>query len=96
MSNNKPDDNKISGIWYLVSGIWWLSSNPDKQVTGELLIDNRKLELSGTFVEIKSRTFGGNTASIVHVNQDKTILGMSKRGKQYMLDSYHKKRKAWD
>lgn len=81
MSSNKPEDNRISGIW-------WQSDIPDKHVTGELFIDSRKLELNGTFEELKSRTFGGSTARIVHVNRDKTILGMSKKGKRYTLEYF--------
>lgn len=71
-----------------IPGVWWLSENPDKQVAGDLLIKERKLELNGSFEGMTSRTFGGSFG-VVSVLQDKTIQGIAKKGgKMYTLEYF--------
>jgi len=71
-----------------VQGIWWLSNKPDKVVSGDLLINDRKLELNGSFEGIKSGSFGG-MRKVISVEKKDTILGIAKKGgKKYTLEFY--------
>jgi len=71
-----------------IQGIWWLSDKPDKVVSGDLLISDRKLELNGSFEGIKSGFFGG-MCKVISVEKKNTILGIAKKGgKKYTLEFY--------
>lgn len=72
-----------------IPGIWWLSDNPDKQVAGDLLISDRKLELNGSFEGMKTGAFGGGPSRVISVRQDKTIQGVARKGgKRYTLEYF--------
>jgi len=71
-----------------IPGIWWLSDKPENHIAGDLLIEDRMLELNGSFEEMKSRTFGGSFG-VISVHQDKTIQGIAKKGgKKYTLEYF--------
>lgn len=71
-----------------IQGLWWLSDKPEVQVAGDLSINDRILELNGSFEGIKSGSFGG-ASQIISVEKDKTILGISKNGsKKYTLEFF--------
>ena len=36
-----------------ISGMWWMSDNPETKLSGDLLIDEGKLELNGSFEGLK-------------------------------------------
>jgi hypothetical protein len=72
-----------------IPGIWWFADDPSNTVPGDLLINDGKLELNGSFEGMKSGSFGVGRPGIVHVRQDRTILGVSRNGgKLYTLEYF--------
>jgi len=73
-----------------IQGIWWLSDHPEQQVSGELFIDERKLELNGSLEGIKSFANIGSSPRFINVQQVRTILGITKKGnKKYTLEFFN-------
>lgn len=71
-----------------VAGLWWLSDAPDNQVAGDLLIDERKLELTGSFEGLKPGAFG-SSAKLVRTERNTTIQGIARNGgKKYTLEYF--------
>lgn len=62
-----------------VSGIWWLSDKPDNKIAGDLLVEDRKLELTGTFEGLKSGVYDGSP-KLVKTVQQTTIQGVARNG----------------
>lgn len=72
-----------------ISGMWWLSNDPDNKVPGDLLVDDGKLELNGSFEGFKPGAYGKITPGLVRPIQDKTIIGVSRSGsKRYTLEYF--------
>lgn len=72
-----------------IPGLWWLSDDTDNRVPGDLLVNDRKLELNGSFEGMKSGTYGVGKLGLVRVKQDKTILGVARDGgKKYTLEYF--------
>lgn len=82
MSNIKDYSERIPGIW-------WFSDDPDNTVPGDLLVTDRRLELNGSFVGMKPGVIGIGKPGLVHSRQDRTILGIAKKGgKRYTLEYF--------
>lgn len=62
-----------------IPGLWWLSNDPDKQAGGDLILEDRKLELNGSFEGLKPGVFGGGP-TLVTVEQNSTIQGITRKG----------------
>lgn len=72
-----------------ISGMWWMSDKPDNRVPGDLLIDDGKLELNGSFEELKPGVYGRVTPGLVRPVQERTIIGVSRSGsKRYTLEYF--------
>lgn len=72
-----------------IPGIWWFSDDPDNSVPGDLLVTDRRLELNGSFVGMKPGAIGVGKPGLVHSRQDRTILGVAKKGgKRYTLEYF--------
>lgn len=73
-----------------ISGMWWMSDNPDKKVPGDLLVNEGKLELSGSFEGLKPGLWGGGKPGLISPVKDKTILGVNRGGKtKYTLEYFN-------
>lgn len=71
-----------------VAGLWWLSDKPDNKIAGDLLIEDRKLELTGSFEGLKSGAYGGSP-KLVKTVQQTTIQGVARNGgKKYTLEYF--------
>ena len=71
-----------------VSGIWWLSDKPDNKIAGDLLVEDRKLELTGTFEGLKSGVYDGSP-KLVKTVQQTTIQGVARNGgNKYTLEYF--------
>ena len=71
-----------------VAGLWWISSKPDNKVAGNLLIEDRKLELIGSFDDIKLDAYDG-LPKIVKAEQQTTIQGVARDGgEKYTLEHF--------
>ncbi|NTU72561.1 hypothetical protein HGB07_00055 [Candidatus Roizmanbacteria bacterium] len=72
-----------------ISGMWWMSDNPNNKVPGDLLVDDGKLELNGSFEGFKPGVYGKITPGLVRPIQDKTIIGVSRSGsRRYTLEYF--------
>lgn len=72
-----------------IQGLWWLSDKPENKVSGELLIEERKLELNGTLEGAKSLVSMGNPKKFIGIQKDKYIFGISQKGnKSFTLEFY--------
>ena len=72
-----------------IPGIWWFSDDPENTVPGDLLVTDRRLELNGSFVGTKSGVIGIGKPGLVHSRQDRTILGVTRKGgKRYTLEYF--------
>lgn len=72
-----------------ITGVWWMSDDPDNRVPGELLVQTRKLILNGSFEAMKPGTYGGARPGLYMPNKDKTIQGHSRSGnKRYTLEFF--------
>lgn len=72
-----------------ISGMWWMSDNPGKKVPGDLLINEGKLELNGSFEGLKPGAWGGVKPGLISPVKDKTILGVNRGGKtKYTLEYF--------
>lgn len=72
-----------------ISGMWWMSNDPDNKVPGDLLVDDGKLELNGCFEDFKPGVYGRITPGLVRPVQDSTIIGVSRSGsKRYTLEYF--------
>jgi hypothetical protein len=71
-----------------VSGIWWLSDSPDNKIAGDLLIEDRKLELTGSFKGLQSSVYD-STPKLVKTDQQTTIQGVARNGgNKYTLEYF--------
>jgi hypothetical protein len=58
-------------------------------VPGDLLVTDRRLELNGSFIGMKPGPIGTGKPGLVHSRQDRTILGVAKKGgKRYTLEYF--------
>ncbi len=72
-----------------ISGMWWFSDDSDNVVPGDLLIADRKLELNGSLESMKPGPIGVGRPGLVHARQDRTILGITRKGgKRYTLEYF--------
>lgn len=72
-----------------ITGIWWMSDNPDIRVPGDLLMDEGRLELNGSFEGLKSGVWGVGRPGLTSPIQHKTILGVNRGGKiKYTLEYF--------
>src|SRR3990167_2723137 len=72
-----------------VQGLWWLSDEPDKTVSGDLSIRDKRLELNGSFEGIKIGPLG-RMRKVISIEKNRTILGIAKKGgKKYTLEFYN-------
>jgi len=72
-----------------ITGMWWMSDNPDNKVPGDLLINEGKLELNGSFEGLKPGAWGGGKPGLISTVKDKTILGVNRGGKtKYTLEYF--------
>lgn len=71
-----------------ITGLWWLSDKPDNKVAGDLLIEDRKLKLTGSFEGLKSGVYG-DSPKLVKTVQQTTIQGIARNGgKKYTLEYF--------
>lgn len=69
--------------------MWWMSDNPDKKVPGDLLIDEGRLELNGSFDGLKPGVWGAGKRGLISPVKDRTILGVNRGGKiKYTLEYF--------
>jgi len=72
-----------------IPGIWWFSDDPNNTVPGDLLVTDRKLELNGSFIGMKPGPIGTGKPGLSTPRQDRTILGIAKKGgKRYTLEYF--------
>lgn len=69
--------------------MWWMSDNPETKLSGDLLIDEGKLELNGSFEGLKPGAWGVSKPGLISPVKDKTILGVNRGGKiKYTLEYF--------
>lgn len=72
-----------------ITGMWWKSDNPDRRVPGDLLIDEGRLELNGSFDDLRPSVWGVDRPGLTSPVKDKTILGVNRGGKiKYTLEYF--------
>lgn len=72
-----------------IPGIWWISDEPDNKVPGDLLINDGRLELNGSFQPLQPGAYDVRIPGLIRPVQEKTILGLSRNGnKRYTLEYY--------
>lgn len=72
-----------------ISGMWWMSDDPDNKVPGDLLIDEGRLELNGSFEGLKPGVWGAGKPGLISPIKDRTILGVNRGGKiKYTLEYF--------
>lgn len=72
-----------------IPGVWWFSDDPKGVVPGDLLIDDGRLELNGSFDGMAPRAYGIGKPGLVSARRDKTILGVARNGgKRYTLEYF--------
>lgn len=72
-----------------IPGVWWFSDDPKNVVPGDLLIADRKLELNGSFDGMKPGIIGKGKPGLISARQDRTILGVTRKGgKRYTLEYF--------
>lgn len=87
LSGNK--EVRMSSVPNRITGIWWMSDDPDNKVPGDLLIDTRKLELNGSFTGLEQGHFGGFKPGLRWPVKGKTIQGFARKGgKRYTLEFF--------
>lgn len=70
------------------AGLWWLSDKPNNKIAGDLLIEERKLELTGSFEGMKPGVYGGSP-KLLKTEQNTTIQGIVRNGgKKYTLEYF--------
>lgn len=71
-----------------ISGLWWLSNNPDDAISGDLWLEKGILELNGYFSDGKDIR-AGRFNRIRRPSKDIVIYGCSRdHGKKYTLEYY--------
>lgn len=71
-----------------IAGLWWLSDKPDNKIAGDLLIEDRRLELTGSFEGLKPGIYG-RSPKLVKTEQQTTIQGVARNGgKKYTLEYF--------
>ena len=71
-----------------IAGLWWLSDKPDNKIAGDLLIEDRRLELTGSFEGLKPGIYG-SSPKLVKTEQQTTIQGVARNGgKKYTLEYF--------
>lgn len=72
-----------------ITGMWWMSDNPDKKVPGDLLIDEGRLELNGCFEGLQPGVWSTGKPGLISPVKDRTILGVNRGGKiKYTLEFF--------
>ena len=54
-----------------IPGIWWISDEPDNKVPGDLLINDGRLELNGSFQPLQPGAYDVRTPGLIRPVQKK-------------------------